>query len=423
MPGRSRACLSCGLHLLGYNFCAMAISSNHPRPSEQKKLVAALQDNWLNEYAIAIVYRRIAAMERDEKRKSLLMRMAVNEEEHAKLWEERLADLGERVDPSRATDEIEQRERHSRLFGTMAAIRKIEREERGHVGNYSGQLDTLGDERTSEILRRIIPDEQEHAERLQIMGDSALIHSSPKSALEHMLARDKWHRNQTGGWMGDAIYGVNDGLGAVFGIVSGMAGATQHAANGSHIVLLAGLAGMMASALSMGSGAYLATKSEKEVRDAEIDRERREIEMDPEHEREELELMYQLKGFSEDESKLLSARMTSDPEHFLQTMASEELGIAMVDEPKPLVSALSAAVATAIGAFIPIIPFFFMSGLGAIVTSFVISIVAHFAVGASKTVITGRSWLGSGMEMTVVGVVEAAITYGLGLLIGGNVGG
>ncbi len=229
--------------------------------------------------------------------------------------------------------------------------------------------------------------------------------------LDVILRRERWHK-RGGGWLGDAIYGANDGLGAVFGIVSGVAGATGSA---SHIVLISGLAGMLASALSMGSGAYLATKSEREVYEAEIERERGEIEEDPEEEREELSLMYQLKGFSEDEANLLATRLSEQPEQFLRTLAHEELGLSEESFPNPWTSALSAMLSTAIGAFIPIIPFFFMSGIPAILAAAGISLLAHFLVGAAKTLVTGRSWLSSGTEMTVVGAIEAVITYALGV--------
>ena len=216
-----------------------------------------------------------------------------------------------------------------------------------------------------------------------------------------------------GGWIGDAIYGANDGLGAVFGIVSGVAGATG---GSSGTVLIAGLAGMLASALSMGSGAYLATKSEREIYQAEIGRERAEIEDDPEEEKEELALFYQLKGFTEQEASVLAERLSAQPEAFLSALAHEELGLNEESFPNPSVAAVSAAISTAIGAFIPIIPFFFLSGLTAVLWAAGISLLAHFLVGAAKTLITGRSWLVSGAEMTIVGGVEAAITFGLGTL-------
>jgi len=218
------------------------------------------------------------------------------------------------------------------------------------------------------------------------------------------------------GWIGDAIYGVNDGLGAVFGIVSGMAGYT----GGSEVVLAAGLAGTMASALSMGAGAYLASKSEREVYESEVSRERRELESDPEEERTELELFYQLKGFSADEARTMVARLQTDSKEFLKALVHEELGLSEEAFPNPLRSTVSATLSTAVGGFIPIIPFFFTVGMPAVIASFAISTVAHFVVGASKALVTTRPWWASGLEMTLVGILEAAITYGLGLAFAGH---
>jgi len=173
----------------------------------------------------------------------------------------------------------------------------------------------------------------------------------------------------------------------------------------------------VASALSMGSGAYLATKSEREVYAAEVEKEKREIEEHPEEEKEELELFYQLKGFSPDESKKMAAKLAEQPEQFLKTLAHEELGLSEKSFPNQWKSAFSATVSTALGAIIPVIPFIFWSGMEALVISFIISTAAHFAVGASKTIVTGRSWLKSGTEMTLIGLGEAVATYLIGLLI------
>ena len=191
-----------------------------------------------------------------------------------------------------------------------------------------------------------------------------------------------------------------------------MAGATA----GGPAVLIAGLAGMLASALSMGSGAYLASKAEREVNQAEIDREKRELETHPEEEMEELSLFYQLKGVPEDEANALAKRLMAQPEQALRTLTSEELGFNEQILSNPWVEAISATLSTAVGAFIPIIPFFFARGYPAIIASFAISTLAHFLIGAAKTVVTGLSPWKSGAEMTLVGLGEALITYLLGIL-------
>jgi VIT1/CCC1 family predicted Fe2+/Mn2+ transporter len=165
----------------------------------------------------------------------------------------------------------------------------------------------------------------------------------------------------------------------------------------------------------MGAGAYLAAKSEREVFESEVSRERVEIEEDPYEEMLELELFYQLKGFSVEESRAMAERIHKEPKQFLRALVHEELGLAEESFPNPWRSAISAALSTAVGGFIPIIPFFFTVGLPAVIASFIISTLAHFAVGSAKTLVTTRAWWASGLEMTAVGILEAAITYGLGL--------
>ena len=170
----------------------------------------------------------------------------------------------------------------------------------------------------------------------------------------------------------------------------------------------------------MGAGAYLASKSEREMRESEVARERRELETDPDEERTELELFYQLKGFSPAEAQAMVARLQTDSKEFLKALVHEELGLAEESFPNPLRSTISATLSTAVGGFIPIIPFFFTVGMPAVIASFIISTLAHFAVGASKALVTTRPWWASGTEMTVVGVLEAGITYGLGVAFAGH---
>src|SRR5205085_4670462 len=146
-----------------------------------------------------------------------------------------------------------------------------------------------------------------------------------------------------------------------------------------------------------------------------VARERAEIEEDPHEELLELELFYQLKGFSAEEARAMAERIHNEPKQFLRTLVHEELGLSEESFPNPLRSTISASVSTAVGGFIPIIPFFFTVGMPAVIASFVISTIAHFAVGASKALVTMRPWWASGLELTVVGILEAAITYGLGL--------
>ncbi|MEY2492224.1 MAG: vacuolar iron transporter family protein [Verrucomicrobiota bacterium] len=378
----------------------------------KRETVEVVQRNWRAEVETAQVYRDLAEREKDEKRKGILLRMAEAEERHAARWEQKLRDMGEPVPALANTVWTRFKRRFTRSLGTDIAIRRMEAAEEKHEREFSEQRNrALANEHdVQEFLRTSALEEKAHARVLNTMA----MPTTPKTLLDSILKRERWH-GRGGSWVADAIYGVNDGLGAVFGIVSGVAGATN---NQQHYVLISGLAGMLASALSMGAGAYLAGKSEAEVYEAEMAREKAEVEENPEEEIEEMALFYQLQGFSPEESQKMAERLAEQPEQFVQAMAQSELGLSEHRFPNPWKSAASASVSTAVGAFIPIIPFFFMTGLPAVIAAFVISIIAHFAVGAVKSIITIRSWWASGFEMTLVGVIEAVVTYSLGLAFG-----
>ncbi len=390
----------------------MMPAEQHTAERPRKETIEVVQKNWRAEVETAQVYRDLAEREPDEKRKAILIRMAEAEERHAQRWEQKLRDMGQPV--PRLTENFWTRfqRRFTRSLGTDIAIRRMEAAEEKHEREFTAQRDRAlaGEEDVQEFLRTSALEEKAHARALNAMVPQL----GPKTVLDTILKRERWH-GRGGSWVADSIYGVNDGLGAVFGIVSGVAGATN---NQQHYVLISGLAGMLASALSMGAGAYLAVKSEGEVYEAEIAREKAEVEENPEEEIEEMALFYQLQGFSPEESQKMAERLAEDPQQLVQAMAQSELGLSEHRFPNPWKSAASAGLSTAVGAFIPIIPFFFMSGVAAVVAAFVVSIVAHFLVGAVKSLITIRSWWASGFEMTLVGVIEAVVTYGLGLGFG-----
>jgi VIT1/CCC1 family predicted Fe2+/Mn2+ transporter/rubrerythrin len=382
---------------------------------EDAKAIETLEANWRAERETALVYRDLAANEADEKRRGILLRMADAEERHAVRWEEKLRDLGAK--PPELTNDWRRKLNRwfTRAAGADVAIRRMEAAEDRDKDRYQAQQQGVlaRNEEEKEFLRQTALEEKAHSRILNTMAGPALSLGA-KGLLDNILKRERWH-GRGGGWVADAIYGVNDGLGAVFGIVSGVAGATD---NQQHYILIAGLAGMMASSLSMGAGAWLANKSEREIYEAEISREKAEVEENPEEEIEEMALFYQLQGFAPEEAQRMAERLAESPEQMVQAMAQSELGLSQHHFPNQWTSAFSAALSTAIGAFIPIVPFFFMSGFPAVVAAFVISILAHFAVGAIKSLITIRSWWASGLEMTVVGILEAVVTYGLGLAFG-----
>jgi VIT1/CCC1 family predicted Fe2+/Mn2+ transporter/rubrerythrin len=376
-----------------------------------------LQRAWLAEQASIRIYQDLARHEKNPSRKNVLLKLAENEKEHADRWARRLKKLNAPVPKNR--ESLRQRLWRWLLVqsGTDNALKQIENAEDKDEEQYGRLLGFAPTRADSLAIQSVKQDEQGHSRLMRKAGSHVEKSIIPQNRLDEILHRESWHKHG-GGWIGQAIYGANDGLGSVFGIVSGVAGATA----GGPTLLVAGLAGMMASALSMGSGAYLASKAEREVNQAEIAREKRELETHPEEEMEELSLFYQLKGVPEDEANALAAHMIAQPEQALKSLTSEELGFTEQALANPWVEAISATISTALGAFIPIIPFFFTHGYPAIIASFAISTLAHFLIGAAKTVVTGLSAWKSGLEMTLVGLGEALITYVLGILASPIVG-
>ena len=386
-----------------------------------KKILAALEGNWQAEAEAYRTYLALAERDTDPVRTQVLRHLATAELEHANLWAERIKDLGGPEPVYKGSPGGEADKLANRAGGIRMALRRLEIEESRHIASYGEQLKALGDEGSNAILDHVIEEEKDHYRELGslLRGHYAPSASAPKieaqAVLNEMLAKRSQGRKQPGAWIGDAIYGVNDGLGAIFGIVSGVSGAT---AGDSKYVLLAGLSGLIASALSMVSGAYLAAKSEKEIYDAEVAREREAIKMNGPEARELLSLYYQVKGLPEADAYHMVNHIASDQDQFLRALVSERLGSTEDSLSNPVVSALSGALSTAVGAAIPIIPFFFMQGVPAVIAAAIISLLAHFAVGAAKSLITVRSWWSSGLEMTLVGAVEGAVTYGIGILLG-----
>ncbi|MDE3202216.1 MAG: VIT1/CCC1 transporter family protein [Acidobacteriota bacterium] len=386
-----------------------------------KKILAALEGNWQAEMEGYHTYQTLADRDTDPVRPHVLRHLAQAELEHAALWASRIKELGGPEPEYKGSPGGEADSLANKAGGVRMALRRLEIEESRHIANYGLQLKELGDEGSIAILEHVIEDEKEHHRELgsllrgHYQAPAGAPKVDPRAVLDELLAKRDNGRKQAGSWIGDAIYGVNDGLGAIFGIVSGVSGAT---AGDSKYVLLAGITGMIASALSMGSGAYLAAKSEREIYDAEVAREKEAIELNQPEARELLSLYYQVKGLPEEDAERVVDHIARDPQQLLKALASERLGASEEALSKPIVSAVSGALSTAIGAIIPVIPFFFLQGIPAVIAAAIVSLVAHFAVGAAKSLITVRSWWSSGLEMTIVGAVEGIVTYGLGILIG-----
>ncbi len=368
---------------------------------------------WRGEVEAAAVYELIA-QRMDGKQAELLRRIAEAEGGHRRRIEARMTELGI-VIPDPATVPLS---RWLRLQARIAPVDRLLAAREAAEGEEVSDLyrRPTGDEATDRLLHEIRADEKSHSLAVEEMRSgesrdepSPLAAPGVQARLDRILGRESWHQ-RGGSWISGAIYGANDGLAAVFGIVTGVSGAT----GGSSFVLTAGLAGAVASALSMATGAFLAERSEAEVMEANVESERREIAEHPEEEKEELSLFYQLKGIDPQTADQLAERLAQDPEAMLKTLSLEEFG-ASEHPGNPAQASLAAGLSTGVGAIIPVIPFMFTTGTVAILAAAAISLVAHFLVGAAKSLVTLRSWWSAGLEMTLAGVIVGGATYLVGL--------
>jgi len=274
-----------------------------------------------------------------------------------------------------------------------------------------------GYHRQVESRDSVLPgEEQAHRRVLQ-----AIAGTSPQGMEGGTLARlEGRHRAVGGNALRAAVLGANDGLVSNLSLVMGVAGAALT----SRSILITGMAGLLAGASSMAMGEWLSVQSSRELYERQIAIEAEELKSNPEEEAEELSLIYQAKGLNREQARVLADRLIADDATALDTLAREELGI----DPGELGgSAWEAAVTSfvlfAFGAIIPVLPFFFLNGSAAVLTSLVVSAVGLFGIGAAITLMTGRSVLFSGSRQLLFGLAASALTFGIGRLIGISLGG
>lgn len=218
------------------------------------------------------------------------------------------------------------------------------------------------------------------------------------------------HRDIQGGAARAAVFGVSDGLTSNVSLILGIAGASPT----SGVVRLAGLAGLIAGSFSMAAGEYLSMKAQTELFEAELDLERREISRRPESERRELAAIYRSRGVDQQTADKLATEMHRDPDLALETHAREELGINPDSLGSPVQAAVSSFLSFAVGALVPLIPWFFARGTGAVLASVVLGAVAAVVVGAALSRFTRRSALFSASRQLAVVAAAAVVTYGIG---------
>ncbi|MGZ8481917.1 MAG: VIT1/CCC1 transporter family protein [Candidatus Limnocylindria bacterium] len=361
-----------------------------------------LRRNHRDEVDSAVLYEAMASAERDKRLADVYRRLAVSERGHAARW----ADELERLDGHRPSTQPSHRARTlawlARRLGARFVLPTVAAREQLDRHMYEIQPEA------SDALRR---DERDHARLL------AEIHAaSPGGIAGEALARvEGRHRGLGGNALRAAVLGANDGLVSNLSLVMGVAGAGL----ASSTILVTGLAGLLAGALSMAMGEWISVQSSRELYAHQIDIERFEIATMPEAETQELALIYEAKGLPRPEAQALAKRMMSDADTALDAMAREELGI----DPDELggsaaVAAVASFVPFTAGAAIPVLPFAFLSGTAATLVSIAASAAGLFVLGAAITLLTHRGALRSGMRQLLIGLAAASLTFAIGRLVG-----
>jgi vacuolar iron transporter family protein len=369
--------------------------------------VARFRTNRQEEIDSAAIYAAIAKMEANEKLAEVYRRLAASEEAHVGFWEGKLRAAGARVPARRPSLRSRVIVWLSRRFGSQSVIPMLAMKEQAGRHDYDDQPDAL-----AENLPAV---ESSHARLL-----STISHARGSGMEGGMLARlEGRHRAVGGNALRAAVLGANDGLVSVLSLVMGVAGA--HSSN--HAILVAGLAGTLAGACAMAMGEWLSVQSARELAMRQIAIERDELMEAPEEEGQELSLIYQAKGLGREEADALAAKLMADRENVLDTLTREELGL----DPAELGgSAWEAAVTSFFlffaGAIAPVVPFVLLTGQAAVIGSLAASGAALFLTGATITLMTGRGVLFSGMRQLLIGMGAAAVTFGIGRLIGVTVG-
>ncbi len=381
---------------------------------EIKDRAASLAGLALERDAIYL-YDRLAAMEKDPKRRAAFESIAASERRHFAIWEAKLAALGEQPPAASGPSwRVRQIALLARLFGTRSvsdAVKALEGFEEKVYGAHGDVPE----------VHEIAKDEARHAE---IWRDLDTAHKRKevaphRAAVVETQAREPWHRSGGGGTLRASIFGISDGLVSNAALVLGIAGATS--GGDSSFIVLAGVAGLLAGAFSMAAGEYVSMRSQTEVHERQIELERAELEAMPEEEEREIAAIYRGRGFAEAEAAAIAKQLMADPKIALETLVREELGLDPEELGSPWGASIGSLLAFAVGALIPLLPFILLARGTALAVSIGVTSLALFAVGAAVSLLTGRSALYSGTRQLAIGAAAATITYLVGSLIGVNV--
>jgi vacuolar iron transporter family protein len=379
-----------------------------PPSAAEKADVRRYLANWHAEIDSAALYDALADAEGASSLGEVYRKLAATEREHATFWSSRLRESGYDVPPALPSWRARTMRWLTRHFGPAFVLPTLIDAEAKDTRGYGAQPESASTALPSQ--------ESSHGRVLRAIRDSR-----PAGVEGGALARlEGRHRGVGGNALRAAVLGANDGLVSNLSLVMGVAGAELAGRN----ILITGFAGLLAGAGSMALGEWLSVQSSRESYQKQIAIEREELAASPVEETEELALIYQAKGVAPDEARSLAQRMTATPDKALDTLVREELSI----NPEELGgSAWEAAITSfllfAVGAIVPVLPFLFASGNRAVLASVGVSALALFGIGAAITLMTGKSAFSSGARQLVFGLAAAALTFGIGHLIGSSLAG
>jgi len=342
-------------------------------------------------------YKRLIKKAMDERTKQLITEISADELSDAKSWSQKIEQLADGDRKSGRASFLNQKiGLMMGVLGTRGFFEWLIIAEDETVEELAIQAVNIGDLDTSEEWTRIASDERLHIERIK----------------KEVLGMEGWEMGGGGG-IRDVIFGANDGLVSILALVAGVYGAITE----SHPILIAGIAGAVAGAISMGAGAYLSAKSEKEVTEKESDRKGIKKKGAPEEEKEKLVTFYQARGFKRPEAQAIADRVASQMELSEYFTIGEEVGLTSEESWPPTKAALFTGLSFAVVSLIPILPFAFLEVNPAVITAAIASIACLFIVGASKAIFSRKSWVRSGVEMMLIGTLASVATYLIGLAI------
>jgi VIT1/CCC1 family predicted Fe2+/Mn2+ transporter len=339
-------------------------------------------ESWTEEQRSAYLYRVCADAEAGTARADLFTRLSGEAEAQAAIWRAQLTASGKPAPPPFTPD------LRTRLVARLVQL--------------------FGPRRLRAVLAAMKVRGMAIYSRREPGGHSAPVAGN----IEHR------HRGLGGGGnLRAAVFGINDGLVSNASLIFGVAGASSDPA----VVLLTGVAGLTAGAFAMATGEFVSVRSQRELFEYQIALERDELREYPDAEAQELALIYKAKGLSGSEAERIAKQLVADPEHALDTLAREELGLNPDELGSPWGAAISSLLSFAVGAAVPLLPFAFGAGPRALPIAGLLSAIALFAVGATLSLFTGRAAVFSGARMLLLGSLAAAVTFAVGKLFGVSV--